>query len=119
VSANFVDRGVVPGQYRSYAVAGTPHLSDPLVPHPIANRTTPAGWLPALRAHFLQGDTWVRAGTVPPPSHHLKTSDGATLDRDGNGNAISVDAKESSQNKCVSPACIYPCFNGKVATLIP
>ena len=90
VSASFVDRGVVPGQYRSYAVAGTPHLSDPLVPHPIANRTTPAGWLPALRAHFLQGDTWVRAGTAPVPSTHLKTSDGVTLDRDGNGNAIAV-----------------------------
>jgi len=92
VSASFVDRGVVRGQYRSYAVAGTPHLSDPLVPHPIANRTTPAGWLPALRAHFLQGDTWVRTGTAPVPSTHLKTSDGVTLDRDVNGNAIAVNA---------------------------
>jgi len=36
------------------------------------------------------------------------------------GPTVTIDnIKESSQNKCVSPACIYPCFNGKVATLIP
>ena len=91
-STDLVDRGGVPGQYRFYAVAGTPHLSDPLAPHP-ANSTTPASWQPALRAHFLQGDKWVRAGKAPVPSTRLKTSDGVTLDRDGNGNAISVDAE--------------------------
>ena len=58
-----------------------------------SNGTTPASWQPALRAHFLQGHDWVRAGTTPPPSTHLKTSDGVTLDRDGNGNAISLNAQ--------------------------
>ena len=92
-SADFVDRGVAPGQYRFYAVAGTPHIPDTLVVPDFSNRTTPASWQPALRAHFLQGHAWVRAGTTPPPSTHLKTSDGVTLDRDGNGNAISLNAK--------------------------
>ena len=92
-SADFVDRGVAPGQYRFYAVAGTPHIPDTLAPGP-STETTPASWQPALRAHFLQGHDWVQAGTTPPPSTHLKTSDdGVTLDRDENGNAIAVNAK--------------------------
>jgi hypothetical protein len=89
VSADLVDRGSAPDQYRFYAVAGTPHLPDPLVPF-FSNMTSPASLYPALRAHFLQGDTWVKRGTPPPPSTRLKTSDGVTLDRDANGNAISV-----------------------------
>ena len=92
-SADFVDRGVAPGQYRFYAVAGTPHIPDTLVVPDFSNGTTPASWQPALRAHFLQGHDWVRAGTTPPPSTHLKTSDDETLDRDENGNAISLNAK--------------------------
>jgi hypothetical protein len=94
VSANFVDAGVAPNQYRFYAVAGTPHIPDFLVsPFPPSSMTTPASYQPELRAHFLQGDDWVRQGKAPPPSTHLLTADdGVTLDRDANGNAITVDA---------------------------
>jgi hypothetical protein len=91
-STNYVDRGVALNQYRFYAVAGTPHVSDLLVPY-FTNETTPASYQPALRAHFLEGDSWVRGGKEPPESTHLKTSDGMTVDRDGNGNAITVNAK--------------------------
>ena len=91
-SASLVDRGQSPRQYRFYAVAGTPHIPDLFGPFIPSNRTTPASFQPALRAHFLQADRWVKRGTRPPSSTHLKTSLGDTLDRDANGNAISVDA---------------------------
>lgn len=94
-SADFVDRGLAPSQYRFYAVAGTPHIPDALAPDP-SNMTTPASDYPELRAHFVQGNNWVRTGSTPQPSNHLKTSDGVTLDRDQNGNAISVDANGKS-----------------------
>jgi hypothetical protein len=85
------DLGIVPDQYRFYVVAGTPHIPDPLdVPSP-SNRTTPAHFEQALRAHFLQGHRWVQHGRPPPPSTQLQTSKGNKLDRDANGNAISVD----------------------------
>ena len=58
----------------------------------LSNRTTPATYEPALRAHFLQGHRWVQHGPPPPPSTQLRTSKGNKLDRDANGNAISVDA---------------------------
>jgi hypothetical protein len=94
-SGNLLDRGVVPGHYRFYAVAGTPHAPD-FVEVPIFTReSTPATYVPALRAHFLQGDRWVRTGTPPPPSYHLATSADGQVVRDGNGNAISVDADGS------------------------
>ena len=92
VSSDLVDRGSAPNQYRFYAVAGTPHVSDHVLPFP----TSPASYQPALRAHFLQGDLWVKGSNQPPPSTHLKTSDGMTLDRDPNGNAITVDTKGKS-----------------------
>jgi Alpha/beta hydrolase domain len=66
-SDNLADTGAHPGQYRFYAVAGTPHVSDPLVPL-FSNRTTPASWIPALRAHFLQAHRWVQNRVAPPPS---------------------------------------------------
>jgi Alpha/beta hydrolase domain len=66
-SGNLVDAGAHPDQYRFYAVAGTPHVSDPLVPL-FSNQTTPASWIPALRAHFLQAHRWVRNRVTPPPS---------------------------------------------------
>jgi Alpha/beta hydrolase domain len=66
-SGNLVDSGAHPDQYRFYAVAATPHVSDPLVPL-FSNQTTPASWLPALRAHFLQAHRWVRNRVAPPPS---------------------------------------------------
>jgi hypothetical protein len=66
-SGNLVDSGAHPDQYRFYAVAGTPHVSDPLVPL-FSNQTTPASWIPALRAQFLQAHRWVRNRVAPPPS---------------------------------------------------
>jgi hypothetical protein len=66
-SGNLVDSGTHPDQYRFYAMAGTPHVSDPLVPL-FSNQTTPASWIPALRAHFLQAHRWVRNRVAPPPS---------------------------------------------------
>jgi hypothetical protein len=61
-SATLLDRGVAPGRYRFYAVAGSPHVPDHLEIPSFATRTTPASWEPALRAHFLQADRWVRHG---------------------------------------------------------
>ena len=90
--AGLVDSGTVPDQYRFYAVAGTPHIPDPLDGPSPSNRTTPATYEPALRAHFLQGHRWVQQGKPPPPSTQLQTSHGNKLDRDANGNAISVNA---------------------------
>jgi hypothetical protein len=90
-STSFVDHGGLQNHYRFYAVAGTPHMPDFLGFPFITTASTPANYEPALRAHFLQGDAWVR-GVQPPPSIHLKTIADGTLDRDGNGNAISVNA---------------------------
>ena len=69
-SGNLVDSGAHPDQYRFYAVAGTPHVSDPLVPF-FSNHTTPASWIPAVRAHFLQANRWVRNRVAPPPSRGI------------------------------------------------
>ena len=91
-SAELVDRGVAPRQYRFYAVAGTPHIPDFLVPY-FSSMTTPASFQPELRAAFLQGDRWVTNDKAPLPSTHLLASDGVTPDQDANGNAISVDAR--------------------------
>jgi Alpha/beta hydrolase domain len=90
--AGLIDLGTVSNQYRFFVVAGTPHIPDPLDVLSASNRTTPATYEPALRAHFLQGDRWVQHGPPPPPSTQLRTSKGNKLDRDANGNAISVDA---------------------------
>jgi hypothetical protein len=90
-SATFVDRGVLPGSYRFYAVAGSPHIADTLVPF-VSSRTTPASYQPALRSHFLQGHEWARGGAQPPPSIQLKTGPDGNLVRDANGNAIAVEA---------------------------
>jgi hypothetical protein len=90
--AGLTDAGTVPGQYRFFVVAGTPHIPDPLDVQSPSNRTTPATYEPALRAHFLQGHHWVQHGTPPPRSTQLRISKGNTLDRDANGNAISVNA---------------------------
>jgi hypothetical protein len=90
--AGLTDLGTVPDQYRFFVVAGTPHVPDPLDVTFFSNRTTPATYEPALRAHFLQGHRWVQHGPPPPPSTQLRTSKGNKIDRDANGNAISVDA---------------------------
>ena len=66
-SAGLEDTGANPDRYRFYAVAGTPHVPDPLTPL-FSNETTPASWVPALRTHFLQAHRWVRQGDAPPAS---------------------------------------------------
>jgi len=91
-SGNLVDRGVAPNQYRFYAVAGTPHIPDLLDIPFFSRQSTPGSWLPAVRAHFLQADRWVRKGTPPPVSYHLKTTADNEIERDANGNAITVNA---------------------------
>lgn len=91
-SASFVDRNEVPNQYRFFAVAGTPHIPDFLGVPFFTTRSTPASYLPALRAHFLQGHAWVKGGPKPPTSTHLRASDDGILDRDVNGNAISINS---------------------------
>jgi hypothetical protein len=87
-----VDQGGLPDQYRFYAVAGTGHIPDFLEVPFFSSRSSPASFQPALRAHFLQGHAWVRGGPRPPPSTHLKTTGSGEITRDGNGNAIAVDA---------------------------
>jgi hypothetical protein len=91
--AGLTDEGTVPDQYRFFVVAGTPHIPDPLDATSLSNRTTPASYEPALRAHFLQGHRWVLQNKPPPPSTHLLTSKGNKLDRDATGNAIAADAR--------------------------
>jgi hypothetical protein len=91
----FEDGGKSPDQYRSFFVAGTPHVPDYLCSGHFANKTTPAGWQHALRAHFLQGHAWVTQGEAPPTSTRLATTTigGVTenISRDSNKNAQVVD----------------------------
>lgn len=99
-STTLLDRGVAPKRYRFYVVAGSPHIPDPLdapldLPFPV-RRSTPATFVPALRAHFLQGHDWVRRdwerrGSEPPTSTRLRTLNGNTIARDANGNAVTED----------------------------
>ncbi|WP_137991015.1 alpha/beta hydrolase domain-containing protein [Streptomyces vilmorinianum] len=93
-SSTLTDRGVAPAQYRFYVVAGSPHVPDLLGANPpglpVAG-TTPATWVPALRAHFLQGHDWVRRGSTPPVSTRLRTVNDGTVVRDARGNAITED----------------------------
>ncbi|MER6319503.1 alpha/beta hydrolase domain-containing protein [Streptomyces sp. NPDC001581] len=92
--AGLTDRAVAPDRYRFYAVAGTPHVPDPLdVPLeglPVRG-STPATFLPALHAHFLQGHDWVRKGSQPPTSTQLRTAADGSIVRDAVGNAIAED----------------------------
>ena len=90
------DREEKPDQYRYFIVSGTPHIPDPLCSFPLANMTTPAGWQPALRAHFLQGHDWVTQGEAPPTSTRLATASGGAIARDSNGNALLVEITGAS-----------------------
>jgi len=90
------DREEMPDQYRYFIVPGTPHIPDPLCSFPLANMKTPAGWQPALRAHFLQGHYWVTQGEAPPTSTRLATTSGGALARDSNRNVLLVDITGAS-----------------------
>ena len=107
-SANLVDRGIARRQYRFYAVAGTAHVFDPLIVPFFSNGTSPASYQPELRAHFLQGDLWVRQDKAPPPSTHLLPAHDGTLRRDMNGNAISVDGVATASLGCPSSSWVRP-----------
>ena len=88
------DRGQSPNAYRFFAVAGSPHVPDSLCPGHFSKNTTPAGWQPAARAHFLQGHAWVTTGVAPPVSTRLATTTTlgvTTIARDAKGNALLVD----------------------------
>ncbi|MFI6107781.1 alpha/beta hydrolase domain-containing protein [Streptomyces sp. NPDC051310] len=94
-SRSLLDWGVASKRYRFYVVAGSPHIPDPLdapleVPFPV-RRSTPATFVPALRAHFLQGHDWVRKGTAPPLSTRLRGQGTGDIVRDARGNAITED----------------------------
>lgn len=93
-SSTLTDRGVAPRQYRFYVVAGTPHVPDLLTDNPAGLPTagsTPATFVPALRAHFIQGHDWVHKGSAPPTSTQLRTSGDGSAVRDERGNAIAED----------------------------
>lgn len=89
------DRGTTADHYRFFIVPGTPHVPDPLCSGFFANESTPAGWQPALRAHFLQGHDWVTQGNAPPTSTRLATADGE-IARDSTGNALLVEITGTS-----------------------
>jgi hypothetical protein len=89
-SADLIDRGVAPKQYRFYQVAGAPHFPDFLDPPDVSSMTTPASAQPELRAHFVQAHLWVAEAKSPPPSTHLLTDHGSVVS-DANGNTIVVD----------------------------
>jgi Alpha/beta hydrolase domain len=89
------DRGTSPDHYRYFIVPGTPHIPDPLCDGTLGNTTTPAGWQPALRAHFLQGHDWVTKGVAPPASTRLATT-GGVIARDTKRNALLVDITGAS-----------------------
>ncbi len=64
--------------YRSYEVAGAPHIPDgprmrelSLMYGVTPEGTTPLDWAPVMRALFIAGHKWVTEGIEPPPSTHL------------------------------------------------
>jgi hypothetical protein len=97
--------------YRSYEVAGAPHVPDlPWIREltgPMgasSEGTTPIDWAPVTRALFLAGHRWATEGPEPPPSTSIGESPAGQIDsvyeaeygleletriaRDGNGNAL-------------------------------
>ena len=64
--------------YRSYEVAGGPHMPDGpwtraagVAFGTTSEGTTPLDWAPVLRALFIAGHLWTTEGVAPPPSTHL------------------------------------------------
>ena len=70
--------------YRSYEVAGAPHIPDVSWLRDVgvamfgitSEGTTPLDWTPVARALFLAGHRWVTEGIEPPPS--VSITKGAT-----------------------------------------
>lgn len=84
--------------YRWYAGAGCPHISDseqsrqifPGSPTPLppVKGTTPINWDPFMKALFIAGDRWVTEGQEPPPTALLRTTPAGQIMRDAKGNAL-------------------------------
>jgi hypothetical protein len=90
----FVDGGLVSDRYRSYTVAGSPHIVDSLLPDgDLGAMTTPATYDPELRAHFVEADRWIKDGKKPAASTHLLAASDGSLIRDASGNSIAVDTR--------------------------
>jgi hypothetical protein len=91
----FVDGGLVSDRYRSYTVAGSPHIVDSLLTDGfnLGGMTTPATFEPELRAHFVEADRWVKHGKKPAASTHLLAASDGSLVRDASGNSIAVDTR--------------------------
>ena len=61
--------------YRSYEVAGAPHVPDTpvmrILTEGLSEGTTPLDWTPVARALFVAGHRWTTEGLEPPPSVSL------------------------------------------------
>jgi len=83
------DDGTTPGNYRHYAVPGAAHVSDPLIPGGLPS--SPASYIPELRAHFWQMHQWAgRGGRTPPGSTEFARNASGAIARDAAGNALTV-----------------------------
>jgi len=91
--------------YRSYEVAGGPHIPDVPWVRDLgwgSGGTTPLDWTPVARALFIAGHRWTEWGIEPPPSTSLAQAPGddpvylaeygmeleTGIARDENGNAL-------------------------------
>ena len=98
------DTGASP-TYRSYEVAGGPHIPDVPWIRDLgwgSEGTTPLDWTPVARALFLAGHRWTQWGIEPPPSTSFAQAPGddpvylaeygmeleTGIARDENGNAL-------------------------------
>jgi hypothetical protein len=85
------DNGSTPDNYRHFAVPGAPHAPDALLPA-LPQPSSPASYVPQLRAHFWQLHKWVSSkGVVPPTSTRFERDGNDAIARDGSGNALVVD----------------------------
>jgi len=69
------DTGASP-TYRSYEVAGGPHIPDVPWVRDLkwgSEGTTPLDWSPVARALLIAGHRWTKWGIEPPPSAYLNT----------------------------------------------
>jgi len=75
-------RGSAPN-YRSYEVAGGPHIPDVQWIRDLgwgSEGTTPLDWTPVARALFLAGHRWTTEGIAPPPSAYLAEAPEGEID---------------------------------------
>ena len=83
------DDGSTPGRYRHYSVPSSAHVPDALLPGGFP--TSPASYLPELRARFWQLHRWASpANKAPPASTRFDRDASGAIARDGMGNALVV-----------------------------